>query len=117
MNNYSDLFNQVKSNSRRIEKIDKQKKLQSDYHSGYCSPKKMETEENDGFSIRMIAVMFVLVITMFLKQSGVFDDNAVYEAVMAEIHRQTTIEEIEHAVEENAVQPVMKKITKIIELP
>ncbi len=112
MSRYSDLFSQARNNYKRIENIDKKKQGYTFYHSeprkvDCRHNQKIETEPFESFSIRMIIVMLVLVTTMFFKQAGIFNHNSAYEAVMAEVTKQLTIEEIESAISESAVYPVM----------
>lgn len=112
MNRYSDLFSQARNNNKRIENIDKKKQEYIFYHSEpskiSCRHNpKIDTEPSETFSIRMIIVMLILVTTMFFKQAGVFNHNSAYEAVMAEVTKQLTMEEIESAISDSAVYPVM----------
>lgn len=116
MGRYSDLLYQAKSNNKRIESVDKAKKEHTFYNNrtkkdGVNYPlQKADIESNESFSIRMIAVMLILVAVMFLKQTGIFDESEAYESAMAEIHRQVTVEEIESIITEDAVYPVMNWI-------
>lgn len=112
MSRYSDLFSQARNNNKRIENIDKKQRGYTFYHSEPSKVsrrhnQKTDTEPSESFSIRMIIVMLVLVTTMFFKQAGIFNHNSAYEAVMAEVTKQLTIEEIESAISESAVYPVM----------
>ncbi|MGN0204207.1 MAG: hypothetical protein ACI4BB_06670 [Coprococcus sp.] len=117
MNRYSDLFYQVKSNSKKIESIDKIKREHTFYNNETKKYRKnyphqqADVESNESFSIRMIAVMLLLVVVMFLKQTGVFDENMAYESMMAEIHRQITAEEVESIVMDDTVYPVLNWIS------
>lgn len=95
MEKYSELFYQVRSNNKRMENIDKNHGERTFY----------KNDVSDSFSVRMISVMLILVSVMFLKQSGVFDESRAYQSVMAEIHRQVTVKEIESVVTNTTVYP------------
>lgn len=53
-----------------------------------------EYAKSESFSIRMIVVMLILSAMMFVKQTDLLEGNEAYQSVMAEIHRQVTVEEV-----------------------
>ena len=116
MEKYSELFYQARSNNKKLKNIDKYRRERTFYNNEPLkdrtnfSYQNIDAYENDSFSIRMIAVMLVLVAVMFLKQTGILNENQAYQTVMAEIHRQVSTEEIESAVTDRAIYPVMNWI-------
>ena len=84
MNRYTDLFYQNRNNNKRIDNIDKIRKEHTFYnnedakHSTYHLNRKVDDTAHESFSIRVIAVMLILAIAMFLKQTNAFNENNVY---------------------------------------
>ncbi len=101
MDNYYEMEAERKSNSRRLKQVGRRKNGREVYP---------EKERTGTFSIRMIIVMLILSVTMFLKQVQVLDHNGIYEMAMAEMQKQMTFSDIQRAVLEDGVYPVMNWI-------
>ena len=95
MDNYFEMEAAQKSNYRRLRQLDKKQK-----HSIV----------RDSFSTRMIIVLLILSVTMFLKQTDVLSGNRVYASAMAEIQRQTDVEQLKEKIETTIVTPVMNQL-------
>ena len=96
MDNYFEMEAAQKSNYRRLRQLDKKQK-----HSIVRD----STEKSSSFSMRMI-----LSVTMFLKQTDVLSGNRVYASAMAEIQRQTDVEQLKEKIETTIVTPVMNQL-------
>ena len=68
------------------------------------------TERSSSFSMRMIIVLLILSVTMFLKQTDVLSGNRVYASAMAEIQRQTDVEQLKEKIETTIVTPVVNQL-------
>ena len=89
MDNYFEMEAVQKSNYRRLRQLDKKQK-----HS----------------IVRMIIVLLILSVTMFLKQTDVLSGNRVYASAMAEIQRQTDVEQLKEKIETTIVTPVVNQL-------
>lgn len=122
---YTDMLQEAKHNNKRIENIERKRQRYTFYpeestkdRNHYLSQnddlagisRKRDGEEAESFSMRMIAVMLILVVAMFLKQTGIFTENAACQTVMAEIGRQLTIEDIEAMMGDDGVHPVEESV-------
>ena len=94
MDNYFEMEAAQKSNYRRLRQLDKKQK-----HSIVRD----STEKSSSFSTRMIIVLLILSVTMFLKQTDVLSGNRVYASAMAEIQRQTDVEQLKEKIETTIV--------------
>ena len=94
MDNYFEMEAAQKSNYRRLRQLDKKQK-----HSIVRD----STEKSSSFSMRMIIVLLILSVTMFLKQT-------VYASAMAEIQRQTDVEQLKEKIETTIVTPVVNQL-------
>ena len=92
MDNYFEMEAAQKSNYRRLRQLDKKQK-----HSIVRD----STEKSSSFSMRMI---------MFLKQTDVLSGNRVYASAMAEIQRQTDVEQLKEKIETTIVTPVVNQL-------
>ena len=101
MDNYFEMEAAQKSNYRRLRQLDKKQK-----HSIVRD----STEKSSSFSTRMIIVLLILSVTMFLKQTDVLSGNRVYASAMAEIQRQTDVEQLKEKIETTIVTPVMNQL-------
>ena len=100
MDNYFEMEAAQKSNYRRLRQLDKKQK-----HSIVRD----STEKSSSFSMRMIIVL-ILSVTMFLKQTDVLSGNRVYASAMAEIQRQTDVEQLKEKIETTIVTPVVNQL-------
>lgn len=101
MDNYFEMEAAQKSNYRRLRQLDKKQK-----HSIVRD----STEKSSSFSTRMIIVLLILSVTMFLKQTDVLSGNRVYASAMAEIQRQTDVEQLKEKIETTIVTPVVNQL-------
>ena len=101
MDNYFEMEAVQKSNYRRLRQLDKKQK-----HSIVRD----STEKSSSFSMRMIIVLLILSVTMFLKQTDVLSGNRVYASAMAEIQRQTDVEQLKEKIETTIVTPVVNQL-------
>ena len=101
MDNYFEMEAAQKSNYRRLRQLDKKQK-----HSIVRD----STEKSSSFSMRMIIVLLILSVTMFLKQTDVLSGNRVYASAMAEIQRQTDVEQLKEKIETTIVTPVVNQL-------
>lgn len=115
----TDIRTQAKRNAIKMDNVDRKFERQTFYKNSACQNTEQPMSdsinyragyaehEESTFSIRMILVMLLLAVTMFLKQEDVLNNNEAYQSVMAEIHRQVTLEDVGEAVEalSNSVQP------------
>ena len=100
MDNYFEMEAAQKSNYRRLRQLDKKQK-----HSIVRD----STEKSSSFSMRII-VLLILSVTMFLKQTDVLSGNRVYASAMAEIQRQTDVEQLKEKIETTIVTPVVNQL-------
>lgn len=102
MDNYFEMEAAQKSNYRRLRQLDKKQKY---------SIVRDSTEKSSSFSMRMIIVLLILSVTMFLKQTDVLSGNRVYAvSLMAEIQRQTDVEQLKEKIETTIVTPVVNQL-------
>lgn len=104
----TDIRTKAKRNAEKMKSVDRNFEKQAFYKDGdikniehtFQEYKNYSTGyDESSFSIRMIIVMLLLAVTMFLKQEDVLDNNNTYQSVMAEIHRQITIDDVNEAVD------------------
>ena len=99
MDNYFEMEAAQKSNYRRLRQLEQKHSIVRD-----------STEKSSSFSMRMIIVLLILSVTMFLKQTDVLSGNRVYASAMAEIQRQTDVEQLKEKIETTIVTPVMNQL-------
>ena len=101
MDNYFEMEAAQKSNYRRLRQLDKKQK-----HSIVRdSTRKKQTVFNADDH-----VLLILSVTMFLKQTDVLSGNRVYASAMAEIQRQTDVEQLKEKIETTIVTPVVNQL-------